>query len=824
MRKSLVGMVGLGLAATLTVSGLSLAVAAPPAEPTPTPAPVAKAATLDDRPSPQETKRRALRERALRMVLNGQSKVQTINGSRVVKVGSREAPLTRAEQTRVRNGKVLKSRKIDQYVELSREQTDKIFVVLTEFGNERGTDIDPRYGDIDTDPNTAGPTVFDGPLHNKIPEPDRAVDNSTVWQADYSADYFRNLYFGTGPGVESLKTYYEKQSSGRYSVDGLVTDWVKVKYNEARYGRSNGFPCGGIVCSNTDALLKEAIGLWVADQQAKGQTVAQITATLKSYDQWDRNDFDGDGNFNEPDGYLDHFQIVHAGGDQADGDPQQGEDAIWSHRGNSQFDVPDGPPNNENGGFEIADTGVWVSDYTVQPENGGLSVFTHEYGHDLGLPDLYDTVGGANAVGWWSLMAQSRLSAKGDVGIGTRPGDLGAWEKLQLGWLDYELIRAGDSRTYKLGPHEYNSKNAQGLVVVLPKKRVTEKMADPYEGQRSWWSGTGDSIDHTMTRNVTLPAGSAQLSFQAQYDIEDCGPDPCDYAYVQVNEGGGWVSIPGNITEPAERNGIDGITKGWVPATFDLSAYAGKTIGLRFRYRTDGAAQGNDPDRQHGLFIDDLSITAGGTTLLSDGAENPPNGWTLRSFTSVPASVTTDYDNYYVASYRAYVSYDKYLKSGPYNFGYLSTRPDWMEHFPYQNGLLVSYWDSSQTNNNVSQHPGAGLILPIDANPNPLYRLDGRVWPAAINAYDAPFGRERSDTLRLHTNGRLEHLRGQDAQPLFDDTRTYWYATAPLNSVRTAARGVTLEVTKQTKTSMTVEVGTSPTTSASALRSATSGR
>ena len=48
-----------------------------------------------------------------------------------------------------------------------------------------------------------------------------------------------------------MKKYYEKQSSGRYSVDGLVTDWVKVKYNEARYGRSNGFPCAGNVCNNT---------------------------------------------------------------------------------------------------------------------------------------------------------------------------------------------------------------------------------------------------------------------------------------------------------------------------------------------------------------------------------------------------------------------------------------------------------------------------------------------------------------------------------------------------------------------------------------------
>ena len=151
---------------------------------------------------------------------------------------------------------------------------------------------------------------------------------------------------------------------------------------------------------------------WVVDQKAAGRTTAQITAELKTFDQWDRYDFDGDGNFNEADGYIDHFQIVHGGGDQADGDPQQGEDAIWSHRWyvDQAHTGSTGPATNRRGGTQIADTGLWVGDYTIQPENGGLSVFTHEYGHDLGLPDEYDTAGAAsNGVEHeWTLMAQSR--------------------------------------------------------------------------------------------------------------------------------------------------------------------------------------------------------------------------------------------------------------------------------------------------------------------------------------------------------------------------------------------------------------------------------
>ncbi|WP_345298486.1 immune inhibitor A domain-containing protein [Candidatus Villigracilis affinis] len=41
---------------------------------------------------------------------------------------------------------------------------------------------------------------------------------------------------------------------------------------------------------------------------------------------------DGDGNFDEADGYIDHFQIVHAGVGEETGGGAQGEQAIWSHR------------------------------------------------------------------------------------------------------------------------------------------------------------------------------------------------------------------------------------------------------------------------------------------------------------------------------------------------------------------------------------------------------------------------------------------------------------------------------------------------------------
>ena len=791
MRRFRTGAASLALAAAITGGATLTAGAAPPEDATRG----SSAPVVDELPNAAEEKRRALREAALKQVIAGKVKPTKRGASTVVKLDSK-AP----------GGE-------DQYVELAREKTDKIFVVLAEFGDTRH----PSYPDQDTDPDTPGPATWNGPLRNKIPAPDRSKDNSTVWQPNYGRDHYHQLYFGEGEGVESLKTYYERQSSGRYSVDGLVTDWVKVQYNEARYGRSDGFPCASNVCSNTWALIKDAIDTWVADQKAAGRTDDQIKADLASYDTWDRNDHDDDGNFNEADGYIDHFQIVHAGGDQADGDPQQGEDAIWSHRWKAYQNLigTGGPSFHKDGGTQIGTTGLWVADYTIQPENGGVSVFAHEYGHDLGLPDHYDTAGGGdNAVNWWTLMAQSRASAPEDQGIGTRAADLGAWDKLQLGWLDYEVVPAGTTRTLELGPHEYNTAKAQGVVVPLGKTRpVVTDYGKPTSGANQWWSGQGDNYQSSLTRQVTLGQGTSTLSFNAHWNIEDCGPkaeDACDYAYVQVDDGTGFKAIPGSITKPAEGNGIDGESDGWVPATFDLSSFAGKTVKLRLHYRTDPAVQGADEEATAGFFADDVVLTSGGQTVFSDDAEQGDNGWTKDGFRAVGESSTQLVDHYYVASNRQYVSYDKYLQSGPYNFGFPQDRPDWVEHFPYQNGLLVSYWDLKYSDNNESKHPGEGEVLPIDSHPQPIYKLDGQPWRGRIQTYDAPFSLEKADSFTLHdqSTGQASYIRGQPPQPVFDDRRSYWNAAQPNIGVKVPNAGVRMQVRRASGTSMTVRIST----------------
>ena len=113
------------------------------------------------------------------------------------------------------------------------------------------------------------------------------------------------------------------------------------------------------------------------------------------------------------------------------------------------------------GGAQIGDSKYWIGDYTVEAENGGLGVFAHEFAHDLGLPDFYDTNAGENGTAFWTLMSSGSWIGDGTEDIGTKPDYMGPWEKLQLGWLDYAVVspkgRIGRSSTPRLRPRPSSS-------------------------------------------------------------------------------------------------------------------------------------------------------------------------------------------------------------------------------------------------------------------------------------------------------------------------------------------------------------------------------
>jgi immune inhibitor A len=155
--------------------------------------------------------------------------------------------------------------------------------------------------------------------------------------------------------------------------------------------------------------------------------------------------------------------------------------------------------------------------------------------------------------------------------------------------------------------------------------------------------------------------------------------------------------------------------------------------------------------------------------------------------------------------HRSYVSYDKYLQTGPYNFGFNNTKPDWVEHYKYGHGLLISYWDTSMADNNTGTHPGQGRNLPIDANPRPIINTaTGAPWRARIQMYDAPFSLHTADSMTLHTLGQASFIKGQSAVPLFDDTKKYWYSLLPNHGVKLPAAGVKVRVLSEDGTTLKV--------------------
>ncbi len=757
------------------------------------PAPSAAKAVSDNIQTPQSERQDALRQAGLQQQLDGTIPAD----SKVAKVAK------------------------GQYVELGREGEDAIFSVLAEFGTQQATHV---HFAAPAPPTAHG--GLPGPLHNSIPKPDRTRDNTTIWTANFDRQHYLDLLFKEGAGVTSMRQFYIEQSSNRYAVNGDVTDWVQVPFNEAAYGSNY---CGSIVCTrDIQRLLVDELNGWYT-KALTTMTAAQINTYLSRFDKWDRYDYDGDGNFNEPDGYIDHFQSIHAGEGEETGGGAQGTNAIWSHRSQTnvaQFGVV-GPPFNKFGGVQIGSSDYWVFDYTIEPENGGVGVFAHEFGHDLGLPDEYDTsgnTGGAeNSTGFWTIMSSGSYGNDGTQDIGSRPIGFNAWDKLQLGWLNYEIAPYGAKSEHKLGPAYYNSKQAQAVIVPLPASLNTTVLnlgIPPSGSGNAWYSGSGNNLDSTMTRDITLPAGPITLNMKAWYEIETCW----DYAYVRVSTDGGttWTNVHTSVSDAGNENsqnfgeGIDGISgapkvcdvvsgnPAWVPVTADLSAFAGKTVKLQFRYKTDGAAVGR------GFEFDDLVITAGATTVFSENAENGANGWTLAGFRTTTGADKTEHPHYYIAENREYVGYDDGLRTGPYNFGFLNDPllQNWAERFPYQDGMLVWYWNTRYSDNNVGDHPGSGEILPVDARPAQLhYADDGSLMRPRLQSFDSTFGLSPTDAITVHHNSVATAIASQPAVPVFNDLVNYWTATDPKDdrwkaswsSVIVPKTGMQIRVKSETK-------------------------
>ena len=498
-------------------------------------------------------------------------------------------------------------------------QRAKLLTLLVEFNPNANDDFsgferpDPATGECFTEPAN---TLLNGPLHNELPNPanvGRGTDNNTFWVPDFNPRFYQQLIFSTR-GVQqrirpdldggisiknkTVRNYYTEVSKGRYLITGEVSPWLRLDHSEAFYsadtceaGESSdiGHPTNPL---GTGQMAIDAV-----------RALAELNPDFpwEQYDVEDQGDFDDDGNLFEPDGALDHVILLHAGTGQEGGGGAQGTYAEWSSS-NVVGAATGGVPIEEAGGIR-------VFNYTTQPEDAGVGVIAHEYGHDLGLPDLYDSVGPTtdSDVGFWDIMAVGSNSGKL---IQTQPTHMGAWSKYVLGWLEPEVLEYGSKRAeFVLGQAAKPPKGTDAAVRVnLPPKRV--EVGAPHSGDFAWWSSNDQSwADVRLTRSIDVPAGS-DVRFWSwnEYLIEELW----DYGFIEVSNDGGtsWEQLEvfdedGNLVSTDEdpngrlvdfgnlENGLTGDSGGYRHDYVDLTPYAGQhdpaPVALRDRRGVRGA-------------------------------------------------------------------------------------------------------------------------------------------------------------------------------------------------------------------------------------------
>ncbi|GIH24106.1 protease [Acrocarpospora phusangensis] len=648
------------------------------------------------------------------------------------------------------------------------KQTAKLLTLLVEFNENANDDFSGFSRQESTaTPNTcvvepAG-TKINGPLHNKIPNPATlpgpGKDNNSMWVPDFSADHFNKmLYSDKGittrvrtdlkdprdgkKGIDisgfTMKKMYEEMSKGAYTVTGSAVGWLKVPHSEGWYGAAECIPGANNAPQNMNGHPDNPAGPAQLGVDAVNVLAAQQpNFPWADYDVEDVSDADGDGNLLEPDGVIDHLVLVHAGEDKSGGGGAENTYAIWAHSAT----IP--------GGYTIPGTTKRISNYIVQPEDSGVGVFAHEYGHDLGLPDLYDSVGGGDtSVEFWDLMSTG--SHSGPI-FQSMPAHMGIWDKWVLGWVNPKTMNPGDgTKLVTVGQASRTPKLTEdGVRINLPDKTVV--MTTPHSGANAWWTGSDQNwADVRLTRTVQVPAGSdVKFWMWNDYVIEE----DWDFGFVEVStdggttwseqkvftEGGALVSTDDGYPDPNNRMqdfggkkyGLTGHTDAWRHDYIDLAPFAGQTIQVRLRYATDEAFT------ERGWFADDFSVTNGGATVWSDDVEAGANGWTptVTTFTDTRGTGWTRHGGtlsselFYLAEWRNLDGFDQGL-AYTYDTNYQRNGVWNVEKVKYNApGLLVWLRDAAFSSNspvsNAFAPPSIGAkgeMLLVDSHFEPLRR------------------------------------------------------------------------------------------------------
>jgi immune inhibitor A len=215
-----------------------------------------------------------------------------------------------------------------------------------------------------------------------------------------SAKEFEKVLFDKA-NPNSMTNFYRQLSYGALELTGEVIGYVRAPrsygyYTAAESGTGTNYP------QNTPGLLNDALTIF-----CRSDNLAR---------------FDADN-----DGFVDAIFLIHAGrGAETEPNPTKRKNMIWSHK----WTLPQ----------PFVNQGVKVFAYSTEPEDGRVGVFSHEFGHLLGLPDLYDTTFRSHGIGDWCLMAGGSWG-----GEGNRPARMSCWCLSKLGWIKPKVITRKES-------------------------------------------------------------------------------------------------------------------------------------------------------------------------------------------------------------------------------------------------------------------------------------------------------------------------------------------------------------------------------------------
>jgi M6 family metalloprotease-like protein len=287
----------------------------------------------------------------------------------------------------------------------------------------------------------------------------QGVDSFTYMRD--TAQYTSVLFSTSPPGGSpyTLRTFYEQMSNGLFGMTGRITRWVRLDSAEVTYtgvpGTCNGNPFGTTNCN----------GLFSSDatrrmQDGFRQALARVDtgAAGVNFSQFDNDGPDLVPNSADDDGYVDMIMFAHPTKDGACGGT--GNNHIWSHRyvlaNATQTAYQDYITNDVSGKPGFGNTRI--RNYFATSALGGTTPGTspcddtkimpigtaaHEFGHALGLPDLYDTQGPTEGSGEWGLMGSGNYTSP------PSPSRMEAWSLNELGWVTLRVLTA--TGTYSFG-------------------------------------------------------------------------------------------------------------------------------------------------------------------------------------------------------------------------------------------------------------------------------------------------------------------------------------------------------------------------------------